>query len=145
MKSSRTGPWISIMAILSELQRFPNSAAAYLVKGRLAQEGIEATVRRGSRYQAMGGSGYVVSVPSEQLARAREILDSTNPEVDLDEYVDKNNTSFRRCPQCRSVMIHREALAGGKRIFVYGTLGLGLPLVVKPFRCKKCGHHWNAR
>lgn len=133
------------MAEHSELQRFPNSAAAYLVKGRLAQDGIEATVRRGSRYQAMGGSGYVVSVHPDQLGRAREILDSTNPEVDLDEYVDKNNTSFRRCPQCRSVMIQRQALTGAKQLLVYATLGLGLLFVVKPFRCKKCGHCWEAR
>jgi predicted Zn-ribbon and HTH transcriptional regulator len=133
------------MAEHSELQRFPNSAAAYLVKGRLAQDGIEATVRRGSRYQAMGGSGYVVSVHPDQLARAREILDSTNPEVDLDEYVDKNNTSFRRCPQCRSVMVQRQAVTGTRQFLVYATLGLGLLLVVKPFRCKKCGHRWEAR
>ena len=133
------------MAELSELQRFPNSAAAYLVKGRLAQDGIESTVRRGSRYQAMGGSGYVVSVSPDQLARAREILDSTNPEVDLDEYVDKSNTSFRRCPQCRSVMVQRQDLTGGRQVLVYATLGLGLLFVVKPFRCKKCGHHWEAR
>lgn len=133
------------MAEYSELQRFPNSAAAYLVKGRLAQDGIEATVRRGSRYQAMGGSGYVVSVHPDQLARARAILDSTNPEVDLDEYVDKNNTSFRRCPQCRSVMVQREALASPQKFLVYTTLGLGFFFVTKPFRCKKCGHRWEAR
>jgi len=133
------------MAEHSELQRFPNSAAACLVKGRLAQDGIEATVRRGSRYQAMGGSGYVVSVPPDQLVRAREILDSTNPEVDLDEYVDQNNVSFRRCPQCRSVMVQREALTGARQVLVYTTLGIGLLLIVKPFRCKKCGHRWEAR
>ena len=133
------------MAEHKELQRFPNSAAAYLVKGRLAQDGIEAIVRRGSRYQAMGGSGYVVSVHPDQLARSREILDSTNPEVDLDEYVDKDNKSFRRCPQCRSVMVQRQTFKGVRQLFVYATLGLGLFFLIKPFRCKKCGHRWEAR
>ncbi|MBL7647774.1 MAG: hypothetical protein JNK74_16450 [Candidatus Hydrogenedentes bacterium] len=129
----------------TELQRYPNSATAYLVKGRLAQDGIESWVRRGSRYQAMGGSGYVVSVLPEQLARARKIIDSTNAKVDLDEYVDPNNKAFRRCPQCRSVMVQRQPLEGARRALVYGTLGLGLLLVIKSYRCDKCGHRWEAR
>ncbi|MCC6144773.1 MAG: hypothetical protein IT368_13280 [Candidatus Hydrogenedentes bacterium] len=133
------------MAKHTELQRYPNSATAYLVKGRLEQDGIVASVRRGSRYQAMGGSGYVVSVLPEHLERARKILDRTNSEVDLDEYVDKNNTSFRRCPQCRSVMIKRQPLTRSQSMAVYATLGLGLLLIIKPFRCKKCGHAWEAR
>ena len=133
------------MAAHTELQRFPNSATAYLVKGRLEQDGIVASVRRGSRYQAMGGSGYIVSVLPEHLARARKILDRTNTEVDLDEYVDKNNTSFRRCPQCRSVMVQRQPLKRSWQILVYATAGLGLLLIIKPFRCKKCGHKWEAR
>ncbi len=133
------------MAKLTELQRYPNSATAYLVKGRLSQDGIESWVRRGSRYQAMGGSGYVVSVLPEHLERARKIIDSTNAEVDLDEYVDKNNTAFRRCPQCRSVMLQRQPLGRPRQLMVYATLGLALLVIVKPFRCKKCGHCWNAR
>lgn len=133
------------MAKHTELQRYPNSATAYLVKGRLEQDGIVASVRRGSRYQAMGGSGYVVSVLPEHLDRARKILDRTNSEVDLDEYVDKNNTSFRRCPQCRSVMIKRQPLTRAQWLVVYATLGLGLLMIMKPFRCKKCGHTWEAR
>ena len=134
-----------MMAEHTELQRYPNSANAYLVKGRLAQDGIESWVRRGSRYQAMGGSGYVVSVRPEHLERARKIIDSTNAKVDLDEYVDPNNTAFRRCPQCRSVMVQRQPLKGARRTLVFATLGLGLLLVNKPFRCDKCGHRWDAR
>jgi predicted RNA-binding Zn-ribbon protein involved in translation (DUF1610 family) len=133
------------MSNLSELQRYPNSATAYLVKGRLAQDGIESSVRRGSRYQAMGGSGYVVSVRPEHLERARKIIESTNAKVDLDEYVDKNNTSFRRCPQCRSVMVQRQPLKGARRTLVFATLGLGLLLVIKSYRCDKCGHCWESR
>ncbi len=133
------------MAKLTELQRYPNSATAYLVKGRLAQDGIESWVRRGSRYQAMGGSGYVVSVLPEHLERARKIIDSTNATVDLDEYVDPNNTAFRRCPQCRSVMVQRQPLTDARQLLVYATLGLGLLLIIKPFRCDKCGHRWDAR
>lgn len=133
------------MSNLSELQRYPNSATAYLVKGRLAQDGIDSSVRRGSRYQAMGGSGYVVSVRPEHLERARKIIESTNAKVDLDEYVDKNNTSFRRCPQCRSVMVQRQPLKGARRTLVFATLGLGLLLVIKSYRCDKCGHCWESR
>lgn len=133
------------MAKHTELQRFPNSATAYLVQGRLEQDGIVASVRRGSRYQAMGGSGYVVSVLPEHLARARKILDSTNSEVDLDEYVDPNNKAYRRCPQCRSVMVKRQPLNRSQRTIVWMTLGLGILFIVKPFRCKKCGTCWDAR
>ena len=133
------------MAEHTELQRYPNSANAYLVKGRLAQDGIESWVRRGSRYQAMGGSGYVVSVRPEHLERARKIIDSTNAKVDLDEYVDPDNKAFRRCPQCRSVMVQRQQLTGGRRTLVYATLGLGLLLVIKSYRCDKCGHCWESR
>ena len=134
-----------MMAEHTELQRYPNSANAYLVKGRLAQDGIESWVRRGSRYQAMGGSGYVVSVLPEHLERARKIIDSTNAKVDLDEYVDPDNKAFRRCPQCRSVMVQRQQLTGAQRALVYATLGLGLFLVIKSYRCDKCGHCWDTR
>ena len=133
------------MAKFTEFQRFPNSAAAYLVKSRLAQEGIEASVRRGSRYQAMGGSGWIVSVPPEKLERARAILESTNPEVDMDEYIDKDSKWHRRCPQCTSVMLERRPLAGWQWWLALLTMGIGSMLVRKHFRCRKCGHTWHAR
>jgi hypothetical protein len=133
------------MAKYTELQRYPNSAAAYLVKSRLAQDGIPAAVRRGSRYQAMGGSGWVVSVPPDQLAQARAIIDSTNPEVDMDEYIDKDSRWYRRCPKCRSVMLERRPLSGWQRWCSVFTLGAGTLLLSKHFRCRKCGHTWHAR
>lgn len=133
------------MAKYVELQRYPNSAAAGLVKGRLAQDDIAAEVRRGSRYQAMGGSGYVVSVPEQDLARARAIVDAVNPRVDLDEYVSPNNTSFRRCPACRSVMVDRQPLPPEKRRLVLATFGLAWLWIAKDFRCAKCGTTWSAR
>ena len=133
------------MAKLTELQRFPNSAKAYLVKGRLEQDGITASVRRGSRYQAMGGSGWVVSVKQEHVEKARKILNSTNPEIDMDEYVDKDSKAYRRCPKCRSVMLEKRPLARFQRIVALVTLGLGILFIRKHFRCRKCGHTWDAR
>lgn len=133
------------MAKYTEFQRFPNSASAYLVKSRLAQDGIESAVRRGSRYQAMGGSGWVVSVHPDNLAKARAILESTNPEVDMDEYIDKDSKWHRRCPQCKSVMLERRPLAGAAAWIALLTLGLGSMFATKHFRCRKCGHTWHAR
>jgi len=133
------------MAQFTEFQRFPNSASAYLVKSRLAQDGIQSSVRRGSRYQAMGGSGWVVSVHPEKLEAARAVLESTNPEVDMDEYIDKDSKWHRRCPQCSSVMLERRAAAGRGRWISLLTLGLGSMFIAKHFRCRKCGHTWDAR
>lgn len=129
----------------AELQRFPNSAAACLVKSRLSQDGIRATVRRGSRYQALGGAGWIVTVPVEQLAEARALLDRSNPEIDLDEYVDENSRAYRRCPGCRSVMLEQRPLTSRQRLLAIGTLGAGLWLITRHFRCRKCGTVWDAR
>lgn len=128
-----------------ELQRFPNSAAAYLVKSRLGQDGITASVRRGSRYQAMGGSGWIVRVSPAQLAQARAILDRTNPEIDMDEYVDENNRAYRHCPACRSVMLEQRPLTGRQRLVAVLSLGVGLWFITRHFRCRKCGNVWDGR
>ena len=133
------------MAGFTELQRYPNSASAYLVRSRLAQDGIASTVRRGSRYQALGGSGWVVSVPPENVARARQILNGINPEVDMDEYVAPDAAGYRRCPMCTSVMLEQRPLSGGAWWIALLTLGAGSFFITKHFRCRKCGHTWYAR
>ncbi|MBX3179136.1 MAG: DUF2007 domain-containing protein [Candidatus Hydrogenedentes bacterium] len=133
------------MSEMVELQRYPNSAHAALVRGRLAQDGIDARMLRGSRYQAMGGSGWILRVPTEDLARARAIIDSISAEIDLDEYIDPRDQSRRRCPACRSVMLSRAPLAGWRRGVAWATLGLALPFLEKLFQCRKCGQAWRAR
>ena len=87
------------------LQRYPESASACLVKSMLESEGITSTVHRVSRYAGMGGSGYVLKVGPDDVARARALIDATPGEVDMDEYVDADDTSYRRCPRCQSVMV----------------------------------------
>jgi hypothetical protein len=42
-------------------------------------------------------------------------------------------------------MVQRQPLEGIRRTLVYATLGIGLLLVIKPYRCDKCGHRWESR
>lgn len=127
------------------LQRYPESASACLAKGKLESEGITSTVHRVSRYAGMGGSGYVLKVGPDDVARARELLDATTAEVDMDEYVDAEDTSYRRCPRCQSVMVAREAMRGAQRFLMLSTLGVAWFFLVKSFTCRKCGAHWQGR
>lgn len=133
------------MAPQSELRRYPESASACLVKGMLAQEGIPATVHRVSRYQGMGGSGYVLRVDAQDLARAEKLIHRADTEVDLDEYVDADDRSYRRCPQCHSVMVSQAPLGWGQRMLALITLGLTYILLEKAFQCQKCGASWRGR
>lgn len=128
-----------------ELQRYPESASASLVKSMLEAEGIKASVHRVSRYAGMGGSGYVLKVGHDDFARARELLDTTATEVDMDEYVDADDTSYRRCPRCQSVMVSREAMTGPQRFLMLSTLGVAWFFLVKSFTCRKCGAVWQGR
>lgn len=133
------------MAPQAELKRYPDSASACLVKSKLAQEGIPATVHRASRYAGMGGAGYVLRVDAENLERARGILEPFETEIDMDEYVDAGDTSYRRCPECRSVMVTRAPLTRAQRTVAIVTLGVGYTLVEKDFTCAKCGARWRGR
>ncbi len=129
----------------TELQRYPESASACLVKSMLLQEGIPATVHRVSRYAGMGGAGYVLRVNSKNLAKARALLNKKDAGVDMDEYVDEDDNSYRRCPGCRSVMVVREPLNGTQRSLVIWTFGVGFLFMRKSFRCEKCGERWTGR
>ncbi len=128
-----------------ELQRYPESASACLVKSMLESEGITSTVHRVSRYAGMGGSGYVLKVGPDDVARARALIDATPGEVDMDEYVDADDTSYRRCPRCQSVMVSREAMTGPQRFLMLSTLGVAWFFLVKSYTCRKCGAVWQGR
>lgn len=127
------------------LQRYPESASACLVKGMLETEGITSSVHRVSRYAGMGGSGYVLKVGPDDVAHARVLIDATPGEVDMDEYVDAEDTSYRRCPRCQSVMVSREAMTGAQRFVTLSTLGVAWFFLVKDFTCRKCGAVWQGR
>ena len=133
------------MAPQAELRRYPESASACLVMGMLAQEGIPATVHRVSRYKAMGGSGYILRVNESDLARAEKLIKKADTGIDMDEYVDADDRSYRRCPQCRTVMIERAPLKWWQRSLAVATLGAGYLLVQKHFHCRKCGETWYSR
>ena len=128
-----------------EVQRYPESASACLVQSMLESEGITASVHRVSRYAGMGGSGYVLKVGAEDVARTRELLDATATEVDMDEYVDADDTSYRRCPRCQSVMVTRGPMTGAQRFLMLSTLGAAWFFLVKGFTCRKCGAVWQGR
>ncbi len=130
---------------LVELQRFPENAAASLVQGMLEQEGIPAKVHRVSRYAGMGGSGYMLRVGEKDLAKARKLIARNTREVDMDEYVDKEDRSYRRCTSCTSVMINRTAFTGSQKVLMGVTLGLAWFFLTKDFCCRKCGHAWRSR
>jgi hypothetical protein len=129
----------------TELQRYPESASACLVRSMLLQKGIPATVHRVSRYAGMGGAGYVLRVDSGNLAKARALLQKKATKVDMDEYVDGDDNSYRRCPQCRSVMVVREPLSGAQRSMALWTFGVIFLFMRKSFRCEKCGERWTGR
>ena len=128
-----------------ELKRYPENASASLVRGMLAQEGIEATVHRLSRYAGMGGAGYVLKVNEGDLNRAQALLRKSDTGVDMDEYVDAGDTSYRRCPECDSVMVRRDPFSPPKRLLCIGTLGVAFPFLEKSFHCTKCNATWRGR
>ena len=136
---------LSLTATSTELQRYPNSASACLVKSMLAQEGIPASVHRVSRYASMRGAGYMLKVRSQDMAKARALLKKKDTKIDMDEYVDKDDNSYRRCPRCGSVMLGREPLTGSQRSLVIWTFGVGFLFLRKNFHCEKCGERWTGR
>ena len=122
---------------------YSNEAEAELAVGRLGCDGIEAEVHRFSRYRAMGAGGYQLKVESADLEAARRILSSIEREIDMDEYVDPGDTSYRRCPKCNSVNVTAGARPLG--IVLASALLLGAPLFFVPrdWSCRKCGHAWR--
>lgn len=124
------------------LRHFSNSIEADLARTRLAADGIHATVHKVSRYRAMSGGGYVLRVPHHQTARAQEIMGPLNRPIDMDEYVDADDESYRRCPKCRSVSVEVIPLTPNQRRTLLMTLGLAFPFVKRRRVCTKCSSEW---
>jgi len=122
---------------------YSNEAEAELAAGRLGCDGIEAEVHRFSRYRAMGAGGYQLRVESADLDSARRVLGSIDREIDMDEYVDADDTSYRRCPKCNSVNVTAGARPLG--VLLASMLLLGVPLLFlrRDWSCRKCGHAWR--
>lgn len=122
---------------------YSNEAEAELAVGRLACDDIKAEVHRFSRYRAMGAGGYLLKVESADLGKARRILGAIDRQIDMDEYVDPGDTSYRRCPKCKSANV----TAGPRPLAVVlaSALLLGVPLLFVPrdWSCRKCGHGWR--
>ncbi|MEK7794694.1 MAG: hypothetical protein AAB353_09195 [Candidatus Hydrogenedentota bacterium] len=124
------------------LRHFSNSVEADLARTRLQADGIHATVQKTSRYRAMSGGGYILRVPHHEIAHAQEIIGPINRAIDMDEYVDANDESYRRCPKCRSVNVEVVPLTPGQRRTVLMTLGLAFPFVKRCHVCTRCSVEW---
>jgi predicted Zn-ribbon and HTH transcriptional regulator len=126
------------------LRGYSSEAEAQLAASHLQHAGIKATVARLSRYRAMGGGGYNLRVLPADSAKAQGILKALDREVDMDEYVDPGDKSYRRCPACNSVNIHTAPLSPTQRAKTITTAGIALLFLKRPRTCKKCGNTWQA-
>ncbi|MBI2424215.1 MAG: hypothetical protein HYV27_15395 [Candidatus Hydrogenedentes bacterium] len=123
---------------------FSNEMEAKLVQGMLKEQGIPSTVHRFSRYRAMGGGGYTLKTAPEFKKRAEQFIQSKKGgPVDMDEYVDADDRSYRRCPQCNSVNVSADAYTGRQWVLGACTLGIGLAFVKRNWRCAKCKESWH--
>lgn len=125
------------------IRSFGSEAEASLAAGRLAQKGIKATFGRISRYKAMAGGGYSLRVPAHQAEKATRILNKLSGDIDMDEYVDADDTSYRRCPACQSVNLAVGPLTSGERTAAILSAGIALAFIKRDRTCKKCGHTWR--
>lgn len=124
------------------VQTYSSEVEAVLARQTLARHEIEATVHRFSRYRAMSGGGFLLKAAPEEMDRAQRILKKLEGDVDLDEYVDENDTSYSRCPTCGSVNIVTGPLRAGQRIIAMLTLGTALMFMKRDRTCKKCQAQW---
>lgn len=74
---------------------------------------------------------------------ARAILGEPDTEVDMDEYVDSDDASYRRCPACNSVNVKAHPLPHNRALLSVFTLGLALAFLKRDWHCTKCGHEWR--
>lgn len=117
---------------------------AHLAKSFLERHGLKALVSRHSRYKAMAGGGYLLRTPADEAESAAALLDSAAGGVDMDEYVDPEDRSVRRCPECQSVNVHAAPLPARLLWPALLTLGLLTFFIKRDWMCGKCGCHWRA-
>lgn len=127
------------------LRSFSSEMEACLAQSKLASEGIAATVHRFSRYRAMAKGGWLLKVDAQSLGRARGILRHLDREIDMDEYVDVDDDSYRRCPVCHSVNVVVKPLERCMAIWAALSLGVLLLFLERDWSCRKCGHAWCSR
>jgi hypothetical protein len=125
------------------LKSFSSEAEARLAQGLLTSRGIESGVHRFSRYRAMASGGWQLKVAEFDQKRAAAVLNEAAGPVDMDEYVDPDDSSYRRCEKCGSVMITAAPLPN--RLKLLAAIGLGIPLFFIPrnWTCSKCRHTWR--
>ncbi len=116
---------------------------ANLARATLRRAGIASRVHRFSRYRALAGGGYLVRADPADLPKARALLDALETGIDLDEYVDDEDTTVPRCPACRSANVEAKPLSARQSLWVAVTLGMALLFLNRDWRCTKCGHHWR--
>lgn len=127
---------------METVRSFSSEAEAHLARSVLASSGIEASVNRFSRYRAIASGGYQLKVSERDYRRALAILEKCDKPVDMDEYVDADDTSYRRCPSCDSVNVAVAPLRSGQFLFALAGLGIPLIFIKRDWTCRKCGHGW---
>ena len=124
---------------------FSSEAQAHLAQGLLLSRGIKSTVHRFSRYRSIASGGWLLKIAPADFARAQKVLEESDTEVDMDEYVDKEDTSYRRCPKCGSVNVQGHPLPGSLKLIAIVGLGIPLLFISRDWTCKKCQHAWRGR
>ncbi len=129
------------------VRTFPYSSEAYIFKGRLEAEGIEAylhdhnTVDANPLFsQAVGG--VKIFVAAKDARRAREILASI-PEFSVDDHGD-----LLKCPNCGAAEVEMMTSVKDQKSFLsfLPTLLFGtLPFVKYRYRCRNCNFEFKAR
>ncbi len=128
------------------LGNYSSHAEAAVAQTKLASEGIPAQIPAYySRYRALGGWGIYVYVHPDDAERATDVLQLGKTWIDMDEYVEADDTSVPRCPSCGSASVERERLPP-RRWFVSLFLA-GIPLLFyeRHWHCHKCAHTWNRK
>lgn len=129
------------------VKTFPYSAEAHICKGRLEAEGIEVYLHDHNTVdanpllsQAVGG--VKVFVPTEDAARAREILASI-PEFSVDDKGD-----LLKCPNCGATEIEMMTSVKDEKSFLSFLPALlfgALPFVKYRYKCRSCNFEFKMR
>lgn len=125
------------------VRMFKNEIEACLLKHKLEQHGLHPTVHSYSRYKAMAGAGILVKVPPEEQGRALVLLAQLDKPIDMDEYVEPDDRSHARCPECGSVHITARSLSAAEKREAVLSLGLCLLFQRRDWNCQKCGYEWH--
>jgi len=125
------------------VRMFKSEIEACLLKHKLELEGLHPTVHSHSRYKAMAGAGVLVKVPPEEEGKALVLLAKMDKPIDMDEYVDADDASHARCPECGSVNIAARPLSAAEKRQAVLSLGVCLLFQRRDWNCQKCGYEWR--